>query len=411
MFRSLLLSLLLLSPTCQPDSDGDGFPDDQDCDDGNPSIYPDAAEVCDHVDNDCDDVPDDGLDFDGDEYTPCYGDCEDSNPATNSGAYDVQDGADNDCDGLTDDPGWQVEGVVDAVAADSERVCAAGDAFVTCYGLDEWSVQLSDAVKGLALLGASVYAGGTESLTRIDAGSIVWSVSVARVAGVAASQDGIYAVGQDDAGAVLSWYSVDGVLIRSVHFSAGAHTRGTGVSVREDGRVFVTGNTNGTLGEEAFGEYDGWLAVLTSELDVVNVTQFGTEADDFPSAVTAGGVLVGTTYAPADGTAYSDAFAAGFDGEGNLTWSARSGTELDDGYSGVTVLNGTARAVGYEMDFAYQEQATVATYSWDGVLSDKTVFGALGNDSANAVAGPWVGGDTWGLFGETGATTGYLVKL
>jgi len=46
----------------QPDADMDGFgPCFQDCDEGNPEIHPDAAELCDGIDNDCtgyiDDVP------------------------------------------------------------------------------------------------------------------------------------------------------------------------------------------------------------------------------------------------------------------------------------------------------------------------------------------------------------------
>ena len=36
------------------DADGDGFPEEDDCDDGNPAINPSAEEVCDGADNDCD---------------------------------------------------------------------------------------------------------------------------------------------------------------------------------------------------------------------------------------------------------------------------------------------------------------------------------------------------------------------
>lgn len=44
---------------CEPiqdyDNDGDGFTvEDGDCDDSNPDVYPDATEICDDVDNDCD---------------------------------------------------------------------------------------------------------------------------------------------------------------------------------------------------------------------------------------------------------------------------------------------------------------------------------------------------------------------
>ena len=36
------------------DADGDGYLEDEDCDDNNPAIYPSAEEVCDGFDNDCD---------------------------------------------------------------------------------------------------------------------------------------------------------------------------------------------------------------------------------------------------------------------------------------------------------------------------------------------------------------------
>ena len=36
------------------DSDGDGFQEEEECDDGNPLINPEAVELCDGVDNNCD---------------------------------------------------------------------------------------------------------------------------------------------------------------------------------------------------------------------------------------------------------------------------------------------------------------------------------------------------------------------
>ncbi len=51
------------------DLDGDGFtPDQGDCDDGSPEVYPGAPEICDERDNDCDGSEDEGLcsDFDVD---------------------------------------------------------------------------------------------------------------------------------------------------------------------------------------------------------------------------------------------------------------------------------------------------------------------------------------------------------
>ena len=97
-----------------------------DCDDTNADINPDAEEVCDDVDNNCDNVVDyDAVDrvtyyrdIDGDGYgieagsqVACeqpegfateVGDCDDNEPNANPGATESCDGIDNDCDGTVD---------------------------------------------------------------------------------------------------------------------------------------------------------------------------------------------------------------------------------------------------------------------------------------------------------------------
>jgi Putative metal-binding motif len=106
-----------------PDSDGDGTPDDEDCAPDDPAIHPEAAEVCDGIDQDCDGTADNGLletlyaDGDGDGYgagaasesCPAAGlsssgdDCDDADSAVSPGADEVCDGIDNDCSGGTDE--------------------------------------------------------------------------------------------------------------------------------------------------------------------------------------------------------------------------------------------------------------------------------------------------------------------
>ena len=135
------------------DTDGDGFgsygavgvgcPDPTgkpatvavsgDCDDGTADVHPDAVDLTDGLDNDCNGIIDDGAaqwfrDADGDGYgdasdvveqleapqgyVEVAGDCDDDDPAVNPDASEVCGGGDEDCDGLVDDDNPSVSGLL-----------------------------------------------------------------------------------------------------------------------------------------------------------------------------------------------------------------------------------------------------------------------------------------------------------
>lgn len=107
------------------DADGDGFLSDEDCDDSNADIYPDAQETCDGLDNNCDGQVDEeltttfylDLDQDGfgdpdspveaceisDDVADNADDCDDTLASVAPDQTEDCDGLDNDCNGLIDD--------------------------------------------------------------------------------------------------------------------------------------------------------------------------------------------------------------------------------------------------------------------------------------------------------------------
>ncbi|MEL6343303.1 MAG: MopE-related protein [Myxococcota bacterium] len=85
------------------DKDGDGVYAEQDCDDDNADINPNAEEICDGVDNNCDEQIDEGFDEDADRFTTCGGDCDDTNVDINPDAVEICDELDNNCDEQIDE--------------------------------------------------------------------------------------------------------------------------------------------------------------------------------------------------------------------------------------------------------------------------------------------------------------------
>jgi len=103
---------------CPSESMSGYVTNNSDCKDNDASINPDAAEICDDIDNDCDGTTDEGFDADADGYSSCIQDCNDSNAAIHPKAREICNDIDDDCDGIVDD--IKVAGAPDAACADSD---------------------------------------------------------------------------------------------------------------------------------------------------------------------------------------------------------------------------------------------------------------------------------------------------
>ena len=107
-----------------------------DCDDLDPRRHPDVEEVCDGIDNDCNALVDDGIaqyhvDADGDGFgdpndascDPDHGieqggDCVDDDPTIHPDAIEICDGVDQNCDDGIDEGPWYVDTDGDGYAGD-----------------------------------------------------------------------------------------------------------------------------------------------------------------------------------------------------------------------------------------------------------------------------------------------------
>ncbi len=141
----------------QRDADGDGVFAGEDCDDDDPSVLPGAVEICDGIDNDCDDLADDAdpdvevasqVDWfvDGDQdgfgstdaVRACSqpsgtsdnsDDCDDASATVFPDADEVCNAIDDDCDGVTDE---DCDGDIDRTVAQPDGSAPTDAAGCSC---------------------------------------------------------------------------------------------------------------------------------------------------------------------------------------------------------------------------------------------------------------------------------------
>ena len=195
--RLSLLAALLLSLGCPPkndddtstppnqtDADGDGYTADVDCNDGDPTVHPDAEEACDETDNDCDGEIDEDAgtawyaDADGDGYGDAASttiaceapqgyvgdatDCDDTSATRHPGADELCNDVDDDCDGDIDEE--PVDGTTWYNDGDGDGYGGAARTLVACEQPSGYSADSSDCDDRDAAIhpGADEYCNGAD---------------------------------------------------------------------------------------------------------------------------------------------------------------------------------------------------------------------------------------------------------
>jgi hypothetical protein len=120
--------------TVEVDGDGDGVQLVEDCDDDDPTRYPGAIEICDGIDNDCDNLlPEGESDIDSDAWLACEGDCDDNDAGVHPDHWEQCDGIDEDCDGVVDQEPLDPCPCAQAIRPES------GSSYLLCAGEAAWS--------------------------------------------------------------------------------------------------------------------------------------------------------------------------------------------------------------------------------------------------------------------------------
>ncbi|GDX79554.1 hypothetical protein LBMAG42_13650 [Deltaproteobacteria bacterium] len=311
----LLLALLSACPAdptvdLEKDGDDDRYPASEDCDDGNAAVFPGASEICDGVDNNCDDVIDEGVeevqytDADGDNYgdpnapiATCGetiagvvhndSDCDDTNATVNPMGDETLalcDDLDNDCDGLTDGglrvpadhalPSFAV-----GAARDGEVVCVAAGTYVDNIdfgGDDVWLMGVAGA-EATILQGAGDQGPVVSFDTRESSDARLSGFTI--TGGDDASGAGIYIRGADP---TLEDLIVTG---NSCQNADGA-CYGTGVYAEDSefamSNVVISENTQMSTYSYYPYNYGAGLALVRSSPTLSNITIADNEVD-FPS--------------------------------------------------------------------------------------------------------------------------------
>ncbi len=386
--RSCSLALLILPVLgCQPpiladtsrivcdeplymDADGDGWGGEEtscndpdavlqggDCDDDASSVHPEAAELCNGEDDNCDQVADDGaeattwyVDADGDGHgdaaqleelcdTPTTGysaqgdDCNDTDDTVYPGAPELCDGIDTDC--LNDGDGqvatWFGDdgSVTDYTAVPTGSVTLDDDGTLAlCGGVWAWRPVIGSS-RTVSILGLG-------ETVQLDARAAGTAVTVGSSATVSLSNLEIISARSTGDGGGISVATQADVILTDVNVTGALATGlGGGMSLAAQSTATVTGGSF----TEGIGEIGGGIYVeATAELVATGVTFSSNDAVDVAGGIGINGGTATITDCVFTGNTARTAGAIGMNG-GELTVLRGyfEANETDDYGGGISV--------------------------------------------------------------------------
>lgn len=118
----------------------------------------------------------------------------------------------------------------------------------------------------------------------------------------------------------------------------------TAITTDNSGNIYVTGQTNGELGEKNNGSYDPWVAKYDSDGQLLWTKQFGSDKFDSSFSIATDNegnfIVVGGTQGDLAGPKQAqddDAWIIKYDQDGNLLWSEQFGTDFLNGATAIDI--------------------------------------------------------------------------
>jgi hypothetical protein len=231
-----------------------------------------------------------------------------------------------------------------------------------------------------------------------------------------------YQLGDQQYGEGDAWvakYSPNGRLLWTKQLGTSSYDYSSGIATDRNGNVYITGGTEGQLGDQQYSRYssDAWVAKYDSGGTRLWTKQLGTTEGDASTGVavdSSGNVyLTGLTTGKLGDQQYdnNDAWVAKYDSNGALQWTKQLGTSsvdyswgiATDSIGNVYLTGQTAGKLGDQQYGSYD--AWVAKYDSGGTLRWTKQLGTYYEDYSLGVATDskgniYLAGQTYGKLGD-----------